>query len=125
MSEQLATVVIADDDPDILELVSVAVRKAGLELLARHGDGDSAWESIRALAPSLVVLDVTMPGLTGLEVAQNIRADASLSATRIVLLSAAVGVASSDTALAAGVDHYLTKPFSPSRLAARLLEIVA
>ncbi|WP_161972363.1 response regulator [Glaciihabitans arcticus] len=118
------TVVIADDDPDILSLVAIAVRKADLELVARHENGASAWESIRELSPTLVVLDVTMPGLTGLEITRNIRADVSLSGTRIVLLSAGVDAAASGEALSAGADVYLTKPFSPSGLAARLVEIV-
>ena len=68
----------------------------------------------------MVILDVAMPGLTGPEVCQLIRADASLSSMLILLLSAAVDDASQRAGIEAGADHYLIKPFSPRELVERL-----
>jgi DNA-binding response OmpR family regulator len=114
-------VVIADDDADIRALVSIAVQKAGLELSAEVDDGFSAWEAIQDIFPDLVILDVTMPGMTGLEIVRKIRSDSSFSGISILLLSAGVDDASRAAGMAAGADEYLTKPFSPRELAARLM----
>ena len=118
-------VVIADDDSDIRALVAIAVRKAGFELVAETIDGSSAWESIQASQPDLVVLDVSMPGMTGLEVTTLIRADETLAGLRVALLSAGVDDTSRQTGMDVGADVYLTKPFSPRDLALRLGELMS
>lgn len=124
MTDDETTVVIADDDGDIRSLVAIAVRRAGFTLVSEHADGASALESITSNRPDLVVLDVSMPGLTGLEIARAMRADDALTSTRIVVLSAGVDPGSHARGIDAGADHYLTKPFSPGALAARLKEIM-
>jgi DNA-binding response OmpR family regulator len=113
-------VVIADDDPDIRNLVTIAVKRAGLDLVASCVDGPSAWESVRTHAPDLAILDVAMPGMTGLDVCRLVRADARLSGIRILILSAAVADSSRQAGLDAGADEYFIKPFSPRLLAERL-----
>jgi DNA-binding response OmpR family regulator len=113
-------VVVADDDADIRALVAISVRKAGHELVETLPDGDAAWESIQEHRPDLAVLDVSMPGMTGLEVCRRIRADASVGGMQIVLLSAAVDEGSRQAGLDAGADEYLIKPFSPRELVERL-----
>lgn len=118
-------VVVADDDPDIRNLMLIAVRKAGFDVLAAASDGEEAWTAVSTLQPELVVLDVSMPGMNGLEVTARVRADASLEGTRIVLVSAAVEAVAVSAGLQAGADLYLTKPFSPRDLAARLIEVMA
>ncbi|MGV8884639.1 MAG: response regulator [Microbacteriaceae bacterium] len=125
MSEGPITVVIADDDNDILTLVSIAVKRAGFTVGSAHGDGASAWGSIVETRPQLVVLDVSMPGMTGLEVSAAIRAHETLASTRIVLLSAGAGPEAIARAEGAGVDRYLTKPFSPRELAIQLQEVMS
>ena len=85
-------------------------------------DGDEAWNLIKENKPSVVLLDVQMPGLTGLEILALIRADPSLKGTRVILLTARALAAEVDAGLAAGADFYLTKPFSPLELLARLDE---
>jgi DNA-binding response OmpR family regulator len=125
MTEPVKTrVVIADDDADIRALVGIAVHKAGLDLVSVAWDGDTAWEDIQEHRPDLAVLDVSMPGKTGLEVSRLVRADPTLSGTTIVLLSAAVDEASRNAGIEAGALEYLAKPFSPKDLAARLAFIV-
>jgi CheY-like chemotaxis protein len=88
-------------------------------------DGDEAWKLIKESKPSVVLLDVQMPGLTGLEILALIRADPGLKATRVILLTARALAAEVNAGLAAGADFYLTKPFSPLELLARLDECLS
>jgi len=115
------TVVIADDDADIRELVRISATKAGLEVVAEVGDGDRAWEAIERHVPDLAILDVAMPGFTGLEVCRLVRADPALTEVQVILVSAAADEASIEAGMAAGALDYLPKPFSPRALAVRLM----
>jgi DNA-binding response OmpR family regulator len=117
-------IVIADDDLDIRELVRISVVRAGFEVVAEVGDGDAALAAVRDFAPDLAIFDVTMPGLTGVEVCRAVREDPTLDDVRILLLSAAVGEASMATGIDAGASVYFAKPFSPRELTASLLEIL-
>ncbi|MFM9920085.1 response regulator transcription factor [Lacisediminihabitans sp. H27-G8] len=117
-------VVIADDDPDIRALVSIAVTRAGLDLVAVTEDGDAAWEALTELRPDLAVLDVSMPGMTGLELCARARADDSFADTRIVLLSAGVDDNAREAGRVAGATDFIAKPFSPRELGARLAELM-
>ena len=114
------TVVVADDDVDIRRLVTISAARAGLEVVDDVGDGVEAMESIRQFIPDLAILDVSMPGLTGLEICALVRADPLLSGVRILLLSASAGDNSIAAGLAAGAAGYLAKPFSPRELAQQL-----
>jgi DNA-binding response OmpR family regulator len=114
------TVVIADDDADIRQLVTISASKAGLEVVAEVGDGDRAWEAIERHVPDLAILDVAMPGFTGLEVCRLVRADPALAEVQVILVSAAADEASIAAGFEAGALDYLPKPFSPRELAARL-----
>ncbi len=116
--------VIADDDADIRALVSIAVRRAGLEVVAEESDGVAALEAVRRLQPDLAILDVSMPAMSGLEVCRSVRAESSLDGVRLVLLSAGAEDRSRSIGLAAGADDYLIKPFSPKMLATALAEMM-
>ncbi|MGY2079992.1 response regulator [Modestobacter sp. SYSU DS0657] len=115
-----ARVLVADDEADIRLLVSLAVRKAGCTLLGSLADGAQALAATRAERPDLVVLDVSMPELTGLEVCAELRADPATAGTKVLLLSA--GASPDDVArgLAAGADAYLPKPFTVAGLVAEV-----
>lgn len=115
------SVVVADDDPDIRALVTIAVRKAGLDLVASVGDGALALAAIREHRPDLAILDVAMPELSGLEVCRGVRSDDSIGDIRILLLSASVDEASRSIGIDAGADYFLAKPFSPRELTAWLV----
>ena len=114
------TVVIADDDADIRELVTIAVAKSGLKVVATVGDGVSALAAIREFNPDLAILDISMPELTGIEVCRAARADPTVGDLRILLLSASVDEAARSVGIAAGADYFMAKPFSPRELTAWL-----
>jgi CheY-like chemotaxis protein len=114
------TVVIADDDSDIRDLVRIAVGKSGLDLLASVNDGVAALAAIRAQNPDLAILDISMPEMTGVEVCRAVRADPNLSDVRILLLTASVDDTARQLGVDAGADHFMAKPFSPRDLASWL-----
>ncbi len=114
------TVVIADDDADIRTLVKISAVRAGLEVVAEAVDGNEALAAIRRLVPELAILDVAMPGLTGLEICRQVRSDAALDGVQVLLVSAAADETSIAAGMRAGAADYLSKPFSPRELASRL-----
>ena len=120
-----ARVLVADDEEDIRLLVTLAVRKAGCAVVAAVADGTEALTSARTELPVLVVLDVSMPGATGLEVCAALRADPQTAGCRVLLLSA--GASPDDVArgLAAGADAYLPKPFTVAGLVAQVRLLTA
>jgi CheY-like chemotaxis protein len=120
-----ARVLVADDEEDIRLLVSVAVRKAGCTLVAAVADGTQALQSARTERPDLVVLDVSMPGATGLEVCAALRADPATADCRVLLLSAGASTDDIARGLAAGADAYLPKPFSVAALVRQIRELTA
>jgi DNA-binding response OmpR family regulator len=118
-------VLVADDEDDIRALVGLAVRRAGCTVATEVADGTQALIAARTDPPDLAVLDVSMPGATGLEVCTALRADPATAGVPVLLLSA--GATPDDVArgLAAGADAYLVKPFSVAGLVARVRELTA
>jgi DNA-binding response OmpR family regulator len=114
------TVVVADDDPDIRQLVVLAVTRAGGVVTAEVSSGRAALDAIRRTMPELAVLDVSMPEMSGLEVCRVLRADPATSAISIMILSAAVHPVAVQDGLSAGADAYVQKPFSPKKLSAQI-----
>lgn len=116
-------IIIADDDVDIRGLIEAAARKAGFKVAASVSDGLDALEAIRTHHPKIAVLDVSMPGMSGLKIAEKVREDSTLDNVRIIILSASVHEAAIHAGLASGADTYVPKPFSPKHLAAELKRI--
>jgi DNA-binding response OmpR family regulator len=111
----MITVLIVDDEPDIVELVRVTLEDERLVVLEAP-DGESALAEASRVPPDLVLLDVHLPDMSGLDVCRRLRAAAPAARPKIVMLTAAAGADDVARGLAAGADHYLTKPFSPVRL---------
>ncbi|MCW2699037.1 MAG: Response regulator with CheY-like receiver domain and winged-helix DNA-binding domain [Blastococcus sp.] len=109
-------VLVADDEDDIRALVCLAVAKAGATVVSAVHDGTAALAAARAEVPDLAVLDVSMPGATGLEVCIALRDDPATAGVRVLLLSAGASVDDVARGLAAGADAYLAKPFQVSSL---------
>ena len=119
--QTLATVLIADDEPSMRLLVHATIESDDYKVI-EAADGDEAWTMIRQYKPSLVLLDVQMPGRTGLEILVSIKSDPALKATHVILLTAKALEADVEAGMTAGADFYLTKPFSPLDLLTRVEE---
>lgn len=116
-------VVVADDDGDIKDLVAFKLENAGYSVVA-VSDGDDALRRVREHRPELAVLDVMMPGLSGLDVLREIRNDDDLAATKVILLTARARDVDVDAGFSTGADDYLTKPFSPRELVHRVSALI-
>jgi CheY-like chemotaxis protein/phosphoribosyl 1,2-cyclic phosphodiesterase len=116
-----ATILLVDDDPDIVRLLTLTFRPEGFRLLSA-GDGNAALEIARAERPDLLLLDWNMPGRNGLEVCRALRAesDPDLCNVPVVLLTAHVGAEDTAAGFAAGVTDYVIKPFKPAHIRARV-----
>jgi DNA-binding response OmpR family regulator len=121
MSEEL--VLVADDDEDILLLVTTRLRRDGFEVVSASS-GDAALALARERRPSIAVLDIGMPGLDGLEVLEQIRADDELRGTLVLLLTAKAQESDVRRGYEAGADAYVRKPFSPAELSKRVRELL-
>ena len=116
-------IVVADDDPDILDLVALTLERSG-HVVHRALDGEEALELIERERPDLVVLDISMPKLDGLELTRRLCGDPETKAIRIVLLTALVQDTDISEGLAAGADAYVRKPFSPQELQERVATLL-
>jgi DNA-binding response OmpR family regulator len=121
MSEPL--VLVADDDEDILLLVTTRLKRDGFEIV-QASNGDQALAVVRERRPALAVLDIGMPGLDGVEVLEQIRADDELRAMKVLLLTAKAQESDVRRGFDAGADAYVKKPFSPADLSARVRELL-
>ena len=115
------TVIIADDEPSVRLLVQATIGVDDYNVFEAV-DGDEAWSLIQQHRPSLVLLDVRMPGRTGLEILTAIRSNPNLAGTKVILLTASAMASDMTAGFEAGADFYLTKPFSPRDLLSRLDE---
>jgi two-component system phosphate regulon response regulator PhoB len=116
-------ILIADDELDMLNLVALNLSGAGYQVL-KSEDGPSAVSAAQKESPALIVLDVMMPGMTGLEVCRVLKNDKRTSAIPIVLLTAKRCEVDRILAFELGADDYLTKPFSPRELILRIQAIL-
>jgi DNA-binding response OmpR family regulator len=117
------TVLIADDDPNLRVLVHTSIESPYYQVIEAC-DGEEAWTLIKERKPTLVLLDLQMPRRSGFEVLAAIRADPELRGTQVMLLTASGQQADIDKGVLAGADFYLTKPFSPVDLLARVSEAI-
>lgn len=119
MSPAQLSILVADDDPDIRDLVVFKLEQAGFAVRA-VADGSAALTALEDLTPDLVVLDVMMPGLSGLDVLRQIRAMDRLDGVKVLLLTARARDTDVDDGYNTGADDYVTKPFSPRELLHRV-----
>lgn len=112
-------ILIIEDDRDIVELVRYNLANEGFEVIAL-ADGSSGLASLRKATPDLLILDLMLPKMPGLEVCKEIRRDAALNRLPILMLTARGEEADRVIGLEMGADDYVTKPFSPRELVARV-----
>jgi two-component system phosphate regulon response regulator PhoB len=116
-------ILVADDEPDVLSLVSLNLQRAGFEVLKAE-DGESALRIAREQAPALVVLDLMMPGLSGLDVAKQLKQDPKTARIPILMLTARADEVDRIVGLELGADDYVTKPFSPREIVLRVQSVL-
>ena len=122
MSETL-NILVAEDDRDIADLIRHYLERAGWTATV-VSSGDAALSSARARTPDVVILDVMMPALSGFEVCRALRADKTTAAIPIIMLTARAEEADRIVGLELGADDYISKPFSPKELVARIRALV-
>src|SRR5882672_10938285 len=118
-----ATVLVVEDEPQIQELVAVNLEHSGHEVL-RASSAEEAEAAIRVALPDVLVLDWMLPGESGISLARRLRADARTRDLPILMLTARAMEQDKLSGLEAGADDYLTKPFSPKELAARIKAVL-
>ena len=121
---KMATILLAEDDADIRLLVTLKLRQAGHQVRG-FGDGLSAAASAREDPPDLAVLDIMMPGMSGIEVCRELRKDPVTARVPVILLTAMARDTDITAGLAAGADDYIVKPFSPREFTIRVNAMLA
>ena len=113
-------VLLVDDDRDLVDVLTYILRREGYEITAAF-DGEQGWARFQSDGPELVILDANMPGLDGFEVCKRIR---EVSKTPVIMLTARTDETDVVQALGLGADDYITKPFSPRQLVARVKAVL-
>ena len=121
MAGFLATVLICDDEPSLRELIRISLD--GPYEIVEADDGERSLELARLLRPDVMILDMMMPRLSGLEVLSALRQEEQLTDTRVIVLTAQP--ATREQALRAGADIVMVKPFEPGQIAAAVEEVLA
>ncbi len=120
----MARILIAEDEPDIRELVAFTLRFAGHEVTAT-ANGEEAVQQASRVSPDLIIMDVRMPKMTGYDACRAMMADVTLNDIPVVFLSANGQDSEIQTGLDVGAEEYLLKPFAPDQLAERVKAILA
>lgn len=124
MESDAKVILVADDDEDIRALVSYRLTAAGFRVV-EASDGQEALDLALAEVPDVAVLDVMMPGLTGVDVTRALRADDRTQGVKVILLTSRSQEHDVAAGFGAGADDYVTKPFSPQELQARVNAVLA
>lgn len=120
----MARILIAEDEPDIRELVAFTLRFAGHEVTAT-ANGEEALEQAGQIIPDLILMDVRMPKMTGYDACRAMKQDPLLKDIPVVFLSAKGQDSEIQTGLEAGAEEYLLKPFAPNQLTEHIKAILA
>jgi phosphate regulon transcriptional regulator PhoB len=116
-------ILVVDDEPDAIELIQYNLRAAGYDVVTA-ADGEEALKKARATNPSLVLLDVMLPEVDGLEVCKTLRREPATATVPIIMLTAKAAEIDRVLGLELGADDYVTKPFSPRELILRVKSLL-
>ena len=117
------TVLVVEDDPDIRELLKFTLERAGLKVVEAES-GEDALTFLDGPQPSVAIIDWMLPGINGVELTQHLRKDPLTSAMPLIMLTARGEEADKLKSFDSGIDDYLTKPFSPKELVARVKALI-
>jgi two-component system alkaline phosphatase synthesis response regulator PhoP len=112
-------ILVVDDDREVVRLIRAYLEQAGFEVRAAH-DGETAVHMIRRERPDLLLLDLMLPGMDGWEITRLVRADPTLAHIPIIMLTARVDDTDKIVGLELGADDYVTKPYNPREVVARV-----
>src|SRR3990172_11716799 len=112
-------ILVVDDEQDLVKLVRYHLEKEGYKVLSAF-NGEDALFLTRKERPALIILDLMLPGIDGLEVCKKLKADQALAHIAIIMLTAKEEESNITTGLKLGADVYMTQPFSPKELVARI-----
>ncbi len=115
----MSRVLVVDDEPNIVLSLEFLMEQSGFEV-ATAGDGETALELIAQHAPDLVLLDISLPGLSGFDVLSQLRAQPQHARLPIIMLTAHGREVEKEKGMALGADDYITKPFSTRELVAKV-----
>lgn len=118
-----STILVCDDEPALRELMRAAI--GGAYRFVEAADAPTAIEEVRRVRPDLVLLDVMLPGGSGLDVLREIRGDPALDTVRVAVISAWDAASDREAAAAAGADAFVSKPFLPEELETLVAELLA
>lgn len=116
-------ILVVDDEPDLIKVVTFRLKKWGYKVRTA-ADGREALEMMREVKPDLLLLDLCLPTVDGGEVCSQIRSDEKLKDMSIVLFTADASSSVAEKAQALGADDYITKPFNPEELLAKVRRIM-
>jgi DNA-binding response OmpR family regulator len=122
-SRVIPKILVVDDEPDAVELIKFNLKNAGYEVITA-ADGDEALKKARAQLPNLILLDLMIPEVDGLEVCKILRRDSRVSGIPIIMLTAKAAEIDRVLGLELGADDYVTKPFSPRELVLRVKRLL-
>lgn len=122
MNEEIK-ILLVDDDPDILEFLEYYLRKEGY-IISKASNGKEALKIANTEVPDLILLDVMMPQMDGIETCQELRKNSKLKDTYIIFLTARIEEYSEIAGFSAGADDYLNKPIKPGALLSRIKAVV-
>ncbi|MET9849272.1 response regulator transcription factor [Streptomyces ossamyceticus] len=120
----MARVLVADDDADIRDLVAFKLTQSGHQVTAVE-DGMAALRALREGPPDLVLLDIRMPGMSGLDVCRELRAAQETASLPVILITARSQEGDVELGFSAGADDYIVKPFSPRELSSRVNAVLS
>ncbi len=120
---QSSPILVVDDEPYILRSLRYLLAREGYEV-ETASDGEEGLARVRALRPRVVFLDIMMPRMSGYEVCEQIKADPLLAETYVIMLSARGQQGDRERGFLGGADEYMTKPFSPREVAARVRAVL-
>ena len=115
-----AEIFVVEDDAGVSSVVEIALESAGIDKVRTFADGADAWDAMQRTPPRLVILDLMLPRIGGLEICRRMRSAAKLAKVPVVMMTALGSEADIVAGLEAGADDYVTKPFSPAVLIARV-----
>ena len=121
--KQAIKILVVDDEPDVVEILSYNLKKANFEVIPAY-NGEDAITLAKYAMPDLIIMDVRMPGLNGIDACRKIKNDAQLKNIPILFLTADNDEYTTMTAIEAGGDHFITKPIRPNIVLGMIKELI-